>query len=124
MRSLRDSKKGAEWGEVLEKIDKMEAEVQVLKYNQQLSLKSSRTRSLDKERKPIFKRGHSENYDFSSVILGLEEAEVKSESKIPDIKAKPPLPPAQHKTISVPNRESPKRNPILEDSGSIHRWLH
>ena len=91
---------------MVEKLEKVEAEVQVLKYNQQLTLKSSRTRSLDKERKPIFKKGSSENYDFSSVILGLEESEVKSETRIPDLKTKPPLPPmpSQHKTISVPSK--------------------
>jgi len=45
--------------------------MQILKYHQQLSMKNSRSKSLDKGRKPIFKRDN-ENYDFSSVILGLE----------------------------------------------------
>lgn len=59
-------------------MDRIEAEMQILKYHQQNTIKISRTKSLDKDRKPIFKRDDSV-YDFSSVILGLEEAVNKSD---------------------------------------------
>lgn len=61
-----------ELAELSEKMEKIEAEMQILKYHQQNTIKISRTKSLDKDRKPIFKREDSV-YDFSSVILGLEE---------------------------------------------------
>lgn len=52
--------------------------MQILKYHQQNTLKVSRTKSLDKERKPIFKREDNQ-YDFSSIVLGLDsEAELHS----------------------------------------------
>ena len=53
--------------------------MQILKYHQQNTIKISRTKSLDKDRKPIFKREDSV-YDFSSVILGLEETDKDSKS--------------------------------------------
>ena len=56
--------------DVLSRIEKIEAEMQLLRYHQQFELKTSRTKSLDKERKPIFKKS-DDQYDFSSVILGL-----------------------------------------------------
>jgi hypothetical protein len=52
--------------------------MQILKYHHQNTLKVSRTKSLDKERKPIFKREDNQ-YDFSSIVLGLEsEQDFKS----------------------------------------------
>jgi len=41
---------------VMDKMDKIEAEMKILKYHQQFSLRNSRSQSLDKERKPIFKK--------------------------------------------------------------------
>ena len=61
-----------ELAELSEKMERIETEMQILKYHQQHPTNISRTKSLDKDRKPIFKRDDSV-YDFSSVILGLEE---------------------------------------------------
>lgn len=85
-----------ELAEIGEKMDRIEAEMQILKYHQQNTIKISRTKSLDKDRKPIFKRDDSV-YDFSSVILGLEETDKDNKSEKPIIEkresiAKPPLP--------------------------------
>lgn len=68
-----------ELAEISEKMERIEAEMQILKYHQQNTIKISRTKSLDKDRKPIFKREDSV-YDFSSVILGLEETDKNSKS--------------------------------------------
>lgn len=46
--------------------------MQILRYHQQFELKTSRAKSFDKERKPIFRRASGEHEDFSSLILGLE----------------------------------------------------
>ena len=68
-----------ELAEISEKMERIESEMQILKYHQQNTIKISRTKSLDKDRKPIFKREDSV-YDFSSVILGLEETDKNSKS--------------------------------------------
>ena len=68
-----------ELAEISEKMERIEAEMQILKYHQQNTIKISRTKSLDKDRKPIFKREDSV-YDFSSVILGLEETDKDNKS--------------------------------------------
>ena len=64
------SKTHQDLSDVVAKIEKIEAEMQLLRYHQQFELKTSRTKSLDKERKPIFRRS-DDQYDFTSVILGL-----------------------------------------------------
>lgn len=46
--------------EVVEKLDKIQAEMQILRYHQQFELKTSRAKSFDKERKPIFRRSSGE----------------------------------------------------------------
>jgi uncharacterized protein (DUF3084 family) len=76
IKRLQVGKVDREIAELVEKMEKIEAEMQVLKYHQ-FSMKNSRSKSLDKERKPIFKKD-METYDFSSVILGLEGEEHKS----------------------------------------------
>ena len=64
--------------DLLDRKEKIEAQMQILKYHQQNTLKVSRTKSLDKERKPIFKREDNQ-YDFSSIVLGLDsEADIHS----------------------------------------------
>ena len=68
-----------ELAEISEKMERIESEMQILKYHQQNTIKISRTKSLDKDRKPIFKREDSV-YDFSSVILGLEETDKDNKS--------------------------------------------
>lgn len=63
--------------EIKDKLDKIEAEMQLLRYQQQLELRTSRARSYDKERKPIFKKDR-DHEDFGSLVLGLDSAEKKS----------------------------------------------
>jgi len=71
LRQIKDNSKNQhDLSDVVAKIEKVEAEVQLLRYHQQFELKTSRTKSLDKERKPIFRRS-DDQYDFTSVILGL-----------------------------------------------------
>lgn len=81
--------------EVMEKLDKIEAEMQLLRYQQQFELRTSRARSFDKERKPIFRKDSNEDF---ATILGVEQEirQAKSEKRILEVKelnSKPPLPP-------------------------------
>lgn len=71
IRKLAECHNESDLGELFQKMDKIEADIQVLKYHQQSALKNSRAKSLDKERKPIFKK-YSEHFDFSSIIMGVE----------------------------------------------------
>lgn len=71
-------------------MERLEAQVQILKYHHQNTMKVSRTKSLDKERKPIFKRDDSQ-VDFSSIVLGLENDPPRSDANIAPT-SKPPLP--------------------------------
>lgn len=71
-------------------MERLEAQVQILKYHHQNTLKVSRTKSLDKERKPIFKKDDSQ-VDFSSIVLGLDNDPPRSDKNIIST-FKPPLP--------------------------------
>jgi hypothetical protein len=128
--------------DVFERLEKVEAEMQLLRYHQQFELKSSRAKSFDKERKPIFSRKDSEHEDFSSLVLGLE-----SDSKVPKpdkrvLETKVMSKPPSHSDVSLPKPQraddnvsiktegifkkddsKSRRSPLMEDSATIHRWL-
>lgn len=127
LKRILEQQKQTNFIDLLNRMEKIEAEMQVLKYHHQNTLKISRSKSLDKERKPIFKREDT-HYDFSSIVLGLEnETDAKSEKKLTDRKetSRPPLPKDNQKTQntlqenkSEPNvrredRQIFKRNPVL-----------
>jgi hypothetical protein len=99
--------------DLLERMEKIEAQMQILKYHQQNTLKVSRSKSLDKERKPIFKRDDTQ-YDFSSIVLGLDsEADARSEKLISEKKdsTRPPLPKDSIK-VEKPLQEN-KNEPVI-----------
>ena len=136
IRQLKDhSKTHQDLSDVVAKIEKIEAEMQLLRYHQQFELKTSRTKSLDKERKPIFRRS-DDQYDFTSVILGLQtqsKSNIENKGKEKYEMPKPPLPKDSTRTKSQSALKSEKnqsesrkanRNVLMEDSGTIHRWLH
>lgn len=108
--------------------------MQLLKFQQQSELRTSRARSFDKERKPIFRKDSKDQPDFAGIEQGFRET--KNERRlleIKDLSCKPPLP-SDYSKATLPidsksdfslgqNSSKPRRNPILDDSASIHRWL-
>lgn len=109
LRRICEQLKLPQGAELLERMEKIEAQMQILNYHQQNTLKVSRSKSLDKERKPIFKRDDNQ-YDFSSIVLGLEsESEVRSQKQTAEKKesARPPLPKEPSKTALQENKSEP-----------------
>ena len=60
--------------------------MQLLRYQQQLDLRSSRARSFEKERKPIFRKNSREEEDFGSVVLELNQDKNVAIKKVLDPK--------------------------------------
>lgn len=52
--------------------------MQLLRYQQQFELRTSRSRSLDKDRKPIFRKDSKEQQDFSTILGEEDNRQTKS----------------------------------------------
>ena len=105
-------------------------------------MKASRARSFDKDRKPIFRKNSREEEDFGSLVLGLEDVK-NSRKSSKKLEIAIPMPcreiNQERSSLSIESKSTPKsesrqskqeqkkaevkRNPVLDSSASIHRWL-